>query len=143
MKKWTALSLFALVAACGTTDLPSPEVSAVQTGQKGIVRTYNMPLLASIAFDAPETAQILSIDDRKVNSPLLTLDEKIAVDVGRHVVEVACVDRSGYNPKDFTEIVILDVKPHHEYRISCSFDHRFGPNGTYLGAVHVKEKPLS
>jgi hypothetical protein len=31
------------------------------------------------------------------------------------------------------------VKPHHEYQVSCSFDSRFGPDGTYVGNFDVKE----
>ncbi|MBD3677270.1 MAG: hypothetical protein HUJ27_02595 [Rhodobacteraceae bacterium] len=142
MKKTVAIVLSLFLASCGTTELPGGDGAAVRSGEKALVRTSNVPLLVSMTLDVPETVQILSIDGRKIDSAILKLDEQIAVDVGRRAVEVACVDRSGYNEDDFTEVLVLDLKPQHEYLINCSFDSRFGPNGTYVGDFHVEERRL-
>ena len=131
-----------LVASCGATKLSGEDISDVGAGRKAIVRTSNQSLLGSIVFSEEETAQILTVDGAEIDSAVLKLDEQLALEIGKHVLEVGCVDRSGYNEKDFTEIIELDVKPHHEYLISCSFDSRFGPDGTYVGSFHVEERPV-
>ena len=131
-----------LVASCGTTELSREDLSDVGAGRKAIVRTSNQSLLGSIVFSEEETAQILTVDGKEIDSAVLKLDEQLALEIGKHVLEVGCVDRSGYNEKDFTEIIELDVKPRHEYLISCSFDSRFGPDGTYVGSFDVEERPV-
>ncbi|MDH5557309.1 MAG: DUF2057 domain-containing protein, partial [Alphaproteobacteria bacterium] len=77
------------------------------------MRTSNLGLLGSIVLSEEETVQILTVDGKKIDSAVLKLDEQIALDIGKHVLEVGCVDRSGYNEKDFTEIIELNVRPHH------------------------------
>jgi hypothetical protein len=129
-----------LITSCGTTELSGGDRADVAAGRKAIVRTSNQSLLGSIVFSEEETVQILMVDGKEIDSAVLKLDEQVALEFGKHVLEVACVDRSGYNEKDFTDFIDLDVKPHHEYLVSCSFDSRFGPNGTYVGAFNVKEK---
>ena len=131
-----------LVASCGATKLSGEDISDVGAGRKAIVRTSNQSLLGSIVFSEEETAQILTVDGAEIDSAVLKLDEQLALEIGKHVLEVGCVDRSGHNEKDFTEIIELDVKPPHEYLISCSFDSRFGPDGTYVGSFHVEERPV-
>lgn len=142
MKKSATLLMALLVASCGTTELSREDLSDVGAGRKAIVRTSNQSLLGSIVFSEEETAQILTVDGKEIDSAVLKLDEQLALEIGKHVLEVGCVDRSGYNEKDFTEIIELDVKPRHEYLISCSFDSRFGPDGTYVGSFDVEERPV-
>lgn len=142
MKQAAAVLIALLVASCGTTELSREELSDVGAGRKAVVRTSNQSLLGSIVFSEEETAQILTVDGKEIDSAVLKLDEQLALEIGKHVLEVGCVDRSGYNEKDFTEIIELDVKPRHEYLISCSFDSRFGPDGTYVGSFDVEERPV-
>jgi hypothetical protein len=143
MKKSAAVLLALLVASCGTTELSREDLSDVGAGRKAIVRTSNQTLFGSIVFSEEEMVQILTVDGKEIDSAVLKLDEQLALDIGKHVLEVGCVDRSGYNEKDFTEIIDLDVKPRHEYLISCSFDSRFGPDGTYVGSFHVEDLPVN
>jgi len=143
MKKAIAVPFALLAASCGTTELSREELSDVGAGRKAIVRTSNQTLVGSIVFSEEETVQILTVDGKKMDSAVLKLDEQIALDIGIHVLEVGCVDRSGYNEKDFTEVIELNVRPHHEYLISCSFDSRFGPDGTYVGSFDVEEKRVN
>jgi len=139
--KQTAAVLFALlVASCGTTELSGEDRSEFGAGRKAIVKTWNQPLLAGMVFGDSPVVQILSVDGRKLDSAVLKLDEQIAVDIGVREVEFACVDRAGYNEEDFTEVIELNVKPHHEYLVGCSFESRFGPDGNYAGSFDVKEK---
>lgn len=142
MKKAIAILLALLAASCGTTELSGGDRADVAAGRKAVVRTSNQSLLGSIIFSEEETAQILTVDGREIDSAVLKLDEQLALEIGSHVLEVACVDRSGHNEKDFREVIDLDVKPRHEYRISCAFDSRFGPDGTYVGAFYVEETPV-
>ena len=140
MKKAVTVLFALLVASCGTTELSSEDLSDVGAGRKAVVRTSNLGLFGSIVLSEEETVQILTVDGKKIDSAVLNLDEQIALDIGKHVLEVGCVDRSGYNEKDFTEVIEMNVRPRHEYLISCSFDSRFGPDGTYAGSFDVKEK---
>ena len=140
MKRAAAASFALLAASCGTTELSGEDRSEFRAGRKAVVRTSNLGLLGSIVLSAEETVHILTVDGKKIDSAVLNLDEQIALDIGKHVLEVGCVDRSGYNEKDFTEVIELNVRPHHEYLISCSFDSRFGPDGTYAGSFDVEEK---
>ena len=129
-----------LITSCGTTKLSRSEVNAVDAGKKAIVRTYNQPLLAGMIFGDMPVARIRAVDGKKIDTELFKLDEQIALDVGLHKIEFSCSDRAGYNEKDFTEIIQLDLKAHHEYLVRCSFDSNFGVNGSYEGSFSVKEK---
>lgn len=142
MKKSAAVLSALLVASCGTTELSGEDLSDVGAGRKAVVRTSNQTLFGSIVFSEPEAVQILTADGREIDSAVLKLDEQLALEIGKHVLEVACVDRRGHDEKDFTEFIDLDVKPHHEYLVSCSFDSRFGPDGTYVGSFHVEDVPV-
>lgn len=137
-----ALVLAVFVAACGTTPVPASDAAAVAAGTKALLSTFNQPLLASMILGEEPLTQIIAVDGRKLDSQILKLDEAIALDVGPHVVEFSCVRRSGPDERDYNETMRLDLKPHHEYRVRCSFDTDFGPNGTYTGSFSVEEQRL-
>ena len=131
-----------IITSCGTTKLSSKELTEIDAGKKAIVQTYNQPLVAGMIFGEQPVAQIIAVDGKKIDVERFKLDEKIAVDVGLHKIEFSCTDRSGYNEKDFTEIIQLELKPYHEYLVRCSFDSAFGSNGSYEGRFGVKENRL-
>jgi hypothetical protein len=131
-----------LITSCGTTKLSGKDFSEVNAGRKAIVRTYNQPLLGAMIVGDMPVVQIIAVDGRKIDSEIFTLDEQIAVQVGSHEIEFSCSDRGGYNEKDFTEIMQMDLKPHYEYVVRCSFDSSFGADGSYAGSFSVKEKRL-
>lgn len=130
----------ALITSCGTTKLSTKEISEINSGKKAILRTYNQPLIGAIIFGEQPVAQIIAVDGKKLASEILKLDEKIAIGVGFHKVEFRCTSRSGYDERDYSEVIELDLKPYHEYIVRCSFDTDFGPDGTYTGSFSVKEK---
>jgi hypothetical protein len=136
-----ALLAAVLITACGTTKLSTRELSDVEAGRKAIVRTYNQPLLGAMLVEDMPVTQILTVDGRKMESTL-KLDEQVALDVGPHEIEFACVDRSGNNENDFTEVIRMDLKPHHEYLVRCSFDSRYGADGSYAGGFGIKEQRI-
>lgn len=131
-----------LITSCGTTKLSTKELSDFNSGKKAILQTYNQPLIGSMIFGEQPVTQIISVDGKKLDSVIFKTDEKIAIDVGFHKIEFSCVSRSGYDERDYSEIIELDLKPYHEYQVRCSFDTDFGPNGTYTGSFSVKEKSL-
>jgi len=137
-----ALILVALITSCGTTKLTKDDQAGVDAGNKAIVKTYNQPLIGAMIFEEQPVTQILSVNGEKVDGETLKLDEQIALDIGVHKVEFSCSDRGGHNEKDYIEIIQLELKPHHEYLVRCSFDSGFGPNGSYEGSFSVKEKRL-
>jgi len=118
------------------------DVSDVDAGKKAIVRTYNRPLVGAMIFGEEPVVKIMAVDGRKIDAALFKLDEQIAVDVGLHEIEFSCSAREGYDERDFTEIMKLDIKPHNEYLVRCSFDSAFGADGSYEGSFSVKEKRL-
>lgn len=141
-RTWAMLALSVFVAACGTTE-PSPrEASEVAAGKKALVRTFNQPLLASMILGEEPVTQIVAVDGRKFDSAVLKLDEAVAMEVGTREVDLRCVRRSGHDERDYGRTLRLELKPHHEYLIRCSFDTDFGPNGTYTGSFSVKELKL-
>ena len=131
-----------LITSCGTTKLSKNEINEVDAGSKAIVRTYNQSLVAGMILGDEPVARIRAVDGKKVDTKLFKLDEQIALDVGLHKIEFSCSDRAGYNEKDFTETIELDLKAHHEYLVRCSFDSAFGVNGSYDSSFSVKEKRL-
>ncbi|MDH5784792.1 MAG: hypothetical protein OEZ16_04190 [Chromatiales bacterium] len=137
-----ALLLSILTSSCGTTKLSTKESSEFDSGKKGILQTYNQPLLASMILNEQPITQIISVDGEKLPSVIFNTDEKIAIDVGLHKIDLSCVSRSGYDERDYSEVIELDIKPYHQYLVRCSFDSEFGPNGTYTGSFSVKEKRL-
>ena len=141
MKKAIAVPFALLTVACGTTELPQEDHAEIGAGRKAIVRTSNQTLFGSVLFGEREVVRILTVDGRKHDREVLKLDEQLALEIGMHVLEVDCVDRRGHghDEKDFSDVIALDVKPHHEYLIRCSFDSRFGPDGTYVGTFDVEE----
>lgn len=136
------LSSFTLMTSCSTTKLSTTEISEIDSGKKVILQTYNQPLIAAIILDEQPVTQIMSVDGKKVSSEIFKTDEKIAIDVGTHKVEFHCTSRSGYDERDYSEVIELDLKPHHEYLVRCSFDTEFGPNGTYIGNFSVNENRI-
>jgi hypothetical protein len=130
------------LTSCGSTKLSKSDISDVKMGEKAVINTYNQPLIGRIIFGEQPVTKILSVDGKKVDGEIFKLDEQIAVDVGIHKIEFSCSDRGGYNENDFTEIIQLDLKPHHEYSVRCSFDSAFGADGSYEGSFSVKEKNL-
>lgn len=143
MKKVIAVPFALLVASCGTTELSKQDLSEFSAGRKAIVKTWNQPLMGAVLFGDQPVVQILEVDGRKLDSHVMKLDEQVALEIGTHTIEFSCVDRARQNDSDFTEVIELDVKPHHEYLVSCSFDSRFGPDGTYVGSIDVEEKRVN
>ena len=131
-----------LITSCGTTKLSSKDISEFNAGKKAIVQTYNQPLIGAIIFEEQPVTQIIAVDGKKLPSEIFKTDEKIAIDVGFHKVEFRCTNRSGYDERDYSEVIELNLKPYHEYLVRCSFDSAFGSNGSYEGSFSVKEKRL-
>ena len=131
-----------LIASCGTTKLSKIDRDEVDSGRKAIVKTYNQPLLASMVFEEMPVVRIMSIDGRDVDPEMFKLDDQIALDLGVHEIEFSCSARGGYDERDFTETIKLDLRPHHEYLVRCSFDSRYGAGGSYTASFSVKEKSL-
>ena len=129
-----------LVASCGTTKLSTKELSELNSGKKAILQTYNQPLFGALILDAQPVTQIISVDGKKLDSEIFKTDEKIAVDVGLHQIKFGCVSRSGADEKDYSEVIELELKPHHQYLVRCSFDTDYGPDGSYTGSFNVKEE---
>lgn len=136
------LSVFTLLTSCSTTKLSTKELSEFNSGNKAILQTYNQPLIGSILFDEQPVTQIIAVDGNKIASEIFRTDEKIAIEVGAHKVEFHCTSRSGYDERDYSEIIELDLKPYHEYLVRCSFDSDFGPDGTYTGSFSINEKRI-
>jgi len=142
IKVIVAIILASLITSCGTTKLSSIDIAEFNAGKKAIVRTYNQPLLAGMILGQEPVTKIISVDGKKIDIRPFKLDEQITVDVGLHRIEFSCSDPSGYNEKDFSEIIQLETKPYHEYLVRCSFDSAFGINGTYDSRFSVEEKHL-
>ena len=134
------LTCSVLVASCGTTKLSTKELSEFDSGNKAILQTYNQPLIGAILFEEQPVTQIIAVDGKKLASEIFKTDEKIAIDTGVHKVEFRCVSRSGYDERDYSEVIELDIKSHHEYLVRCSFDSDFGSDGAYTGKFSVNEK---
>jgi len=139
----SVLAISAFITSCATTKSSTKELSEFKSGKKAILQTYNQPLIGAIIFDEQPVTQIIAVDGKKFASVTLKTDEKIAIDVGFHKVEFRCASRSGYDERDYSEIIELDLKPYHEYLVRCSFDTDFGPDGTYTGSFSVKEKRVN
>ena len=130
------------ITSCGTAKLPSKELSEIDAGKKAIVRTYNQHIVATMIFEKMPVARIRAVDGKKIDIGQFNLDSQIALDVGLHEIEFSCEARGGYDERDFTEIIQLDLKPHHEYLVRCSFDSAFGVNGSYDASFGVEEKRI-
>ena len=107
-----------------------------------MLQTYNQPLIGAIIFEEQPVTQIIAVDGNKISSEIFKTDEKIAIDIGTHNVEFHCTSRSGYDERDYSEVIELDLKPYHEYLVRCSFDTDFGPDGTYTGSFSVEERRI-
>jgi hypothetical protein len=129
-----------LITSCATTKLSSKEISEINSGKKAILRTYNQPLIGAIIFEEQPVTQIIAVDGKKLASEVFKTDEKVAIDIGFHKVEFRCTNRSGYDERDYSELIELNLKPYHEYLVRCSFDTDFAPDDTYTGSFSVKEK---
>lgn len=130
------------MTSCGTAKLSSKELSEIDSGKKAIVSTYNQPLVGSLILGEQPITQIIAVDGKKLASQILTADERVVIEVGSHKFEFNCVSRSGHDERDYSEIIELNLKPHHEYMVRCSFDTDFGPDGTYTGSFGIEEKPV-
>ncbi len=139
---FTILTLALAINSCGTTKLSTKELSDVSSGEKAILETFNQPLIASMIFGEEPVTQIIAVDGKKLESVTLKANEKIAIKTGIHKVEFNCVSRSGYDERDYSEIIEIDFKPHFQYLIRCSFDTDFGPNGTYVGSFSIDKKRI-
>jgi len=128
-----------LLVSCAATKLSTKEMSEIQSGKKGLLQTYNQPLIASLFLGEEPVTQIISVDGQKLASEIFNTDESVALGVGVHRVEFRCASRSGYDERDYSEVMELEIKPFHEYQVRCSFDTDFGPDGTYAGSFSVKE----
>lgn len=142
IRLFVVLAFSLLIASCGATKLSSKEKSEINSGNKAILSTYNQPLIGSIIFDEQPVTQIIAVDGEKISSEIFKTDEKVAVDTGVHKVEFRCTSRSGQDERDYSEIIELDFKSYHEYKVRCSFDTEYGPDGTHAGSFSVKEKRL-
>ncbi len=131
-----------LITSCGTTKLSSKDISEFDAGRKAIVKTYNQPLVAGMILGDEPVVKIRAVDGKKVETEIFNLDDQIALDVGSHKIEFSCSDRGGYDERDFSETIELDLKPHHEYLVRFSFDSNFGANGYYTGSFSVKEQKV-
>jgi len=136
------LLLSILITSCGTAELSRKDLFEFKSGKKAIIKTYNQPIVAGMILGQEPVTKIISVDGKKIDIKKFKLDEQIAIAVGSHKIEFSCSDRSGYNEKDFTDIIQLVLKPYHEYLVRCSFDSSFGVNGSYEGSFSVKEKSL-
>ncbi|MDH3975043.1 MAG: hypothetical protein OEV42_12250 [Deltaproteobacteria bacterium] len=129
MKRKLAYSLYILsvllITSCGTTKLPGKDISDFEAGRKAIVRADNMPLWAEILLWKKPVVRIRAVDGKDVVSEIFSLNDQIVLDAGLHKIEFSCSDRAGYNEKDFTEILELDLKSHHEYLVDCWFESGF------------------
>lgn len=143
VRVFVVLGFSALITSCGTTKLSTKEVSEINSGKKAILQTYNQPLIGAIIFEEQPVTQIIAVDGKNLPSELFKTDEKIAIDTGLHKVKFRCTSRSGYDERDYSEVIELEFKPHHEYLVRCSFDTDFGPDGTYEGNFSVKEKRVN
>ena len=139
IKTLPVFALCILITSCGTTKLSTKEISEINSGKKSILRTYNQPLIGSIILEEQPVTQIIAVDGQKIPSYIFATDEKIAIDVGIHKVELRCTNRSGQDERDYSEIIEFNIKPDLEYLVRCSFDTDFGPDGTYTGSFSVKE----
>jgi len=138
--KTTAAIILALgMTSCGATKLSPENISEFNAGTHAIVQTYNQPLLAGLVFGEQPFTQIMAVDGKKTDLEYLVLDERITVNVGLHKITLSCKARGGYDERDFSEVIELDLKPHYEYAFRCSFDSDFGPDGSYTGSFSVKE----
>ena len=70
------------------------------------------------------------------------LDDQIALHVGQHEIEFTCKARDGHDGRDFSAIIMPDLKPHHEYLVDCDFDSQYESDGTYTGSFRVKEQKI-
>ncbi len=131
-----------LITSCGTTRLSKNDISDFKTGTKAIVKTYNQPLAAGLIFGDEPVTKIIAVDGKKIHGATFKLDEQITVDVGLQQIEFSCSNRGGYDERDFTEVIQLDLKPHHEYLVRCSLDSAFGTDGSNEGSFSIKEKSL-
>jgi hypothetical protein len=136
------LAFSAFISSCGTTKLSTKELSEFSSGKKAILQTYNQPLIGALIFEEQPVTQIIAVDGKKLDSIIFKTDEKIAIDVGLHTIKLSCVSRSGYDERDYSEVIELELKPYHEYLVRCSFDTDFGPEGTYTGSFSIKEKRI-
>ncbi len=132
----------ATITSCGTTRLSRSDISDIKAGKKAVVKTYNQPLVAGMILGEQPVTKMLAIDGTKHDGAVFKLDEQVAIDTGIHKIEFSCSSRSGYDERDFTEIIELNLKPNHEYLVRCSFDSSYGENGSYQGSFSIKEKPL-
>lgn len=142
LKVVVLMSSYSLLSACGTNALSEREMADIDTGAMALLRTNNQPLLGAVIGDEQPLTQIIAVDGRKLPSEIFKTDEQVAVPVGVHQVELSCVSRSGPDDRDYAEVIEVDFKPHHEYRVRCSFDSDFGPDGTYSGSFSVDEQRI-
>lgn len=139
----TLLLFIALsLQACGTTPLSSTELNAVKTGKKAIVRTANIPLLGSMMLGEEAVVQIIAVDHKDIDSDMFKLDGQIALDIGKHVIEFRCRSRKGADDREARELISIDLKPHTEYLVRCSFDSAYASGGGYQTSFHIKERKL-
>lgn len=142
MKIVAVISMALLISSCGMVRLSSDDMASVRSGEKAIVKTYNQPLLAGLVLGEEPVVSILSVDGEKVDNAILSLDQQVTVDVGLRVIEFGCSSRGGYDERDFTEVIKLEIKPYHEYQVRCGFDTAFGENGSYVGDFSINEKSI-
>ncbi len=78
-----------------------------------------------MVFDEVPVARMTVVDGKELAVEMFKLDGQIALDVGLHEVEFSCQSRGGYDERDFSETLRLDLQTHHEYLVRCSFDSGF------------------
>lgn len=131
-----------LITSCGTTKLSTKDTNDINAGRKAPLKTFNQPIIGAVIFGEEPVTRIVSVDGNKLPSAGLKNDEVYAIDVGNHKIELLCINRRVQDERDYAEIIEINFRPHHEYRVRCSFDTEFGPDGTYVGSFSVEENRI-
>ena len=145
MMKIRILSVFIfafLIASCGTTKLSTKDENDIIEGRKATLKTFNQPIIGAVIFGEEPVTRIVSVDGNKLPSVGLKNDEIYAIETGIHKIELSCINRRVQDERDYVETIEINFRAHHEYRVRCSFDTEFGPDGTYVGSFSVEENRI-
>ena len=107
---------------CTSKRVSEAEKQQVIAGEKILISTYSVPLVLEFVFfflDFPDIT-IKSVDGEKVTSNFFTDDNQIAVDSGKHKVELKCSGRYDDQSVNYYETIEIDARPGYWYRITGS-----------------------
>ena len=130
------------IVSCGTTTLSTKDAEDINAGKKASLKTFNQPIIGAVIFGEEPVTQIVSVDGNKLPSIGFKNDEVYAIDVGVHKIEFLCINRRVQDGRDYSEIIEINFRPYYEYKVRCSFDTDFGPDGTYTGSFNVEENRI-